>query len=133
MCSICKDVLKNFGIEHTESKCPLRNSYYCSYCAKYGHLSAACPAIPSVIFRQPAFIEQLIPASDRKKYNITTMTPIELNVVEEPPRLLEIKDNDKVISTFLASKSIKAKKGNSKRHALEEYAKLNNRRLVYIK
>ena len=131
MCSICKNVLKNFGIEHTESKCPLRNSYYCSYCAKYGHLTTACPAMP--IFREPTFVEQLIPASDRKKYNITTQTPIQSSIIEEPPRLLEIKDNDKVIASFLATLSIKAKKGSNTRHVLEEYAKLNNRRLVYIK
>ena len=132
MCSNCTDILEDFGIEHTIALCPLRNSWYCSYCAVYGHLTKSCPAKPSILFREPAYIEQLIPYSDLKEYNITSKTPIRTQLIEKEQRLLEIKDNDKVIAAYLAARSVKIQRGFTKRQALEEYAKLENKRVVYI-
>jgi hypothetical protein len=43
MCTICSTTLINFGIKHEELDCPLRKSRYCSICARYGHLTKACP------------------------------------------------------------------------------------------
>jgi hypothetical protein len=128
MCSVCLTVIPDFGVEHTESICPLRNSRYCSYCAKYGHLTIMCPAKPK--YREPTYLEQLIPPSDLKMYNITSKTPIKY-YLEEPQQLLEIKDDDRVIVAYLTARSIKIEKGDSKRHILEEYAQLHNKRLVY--
>jgi len=85
------------------------------------------------MFREPAFLEQLICPSDLKEFGITTRTPIVYTVKDKPQRLLEIKDNDKVIGAYLAARKIRAAKGKTKRHALEEYAKLNNQRLIYVK
>jgi hypothetical protein len=85
------------------------------------------------MFREPAYLEQLIPYSDLKEYNITTKTPIKYkHAIEEPQQLLEIKDDDKVITAYLLARSIKSQKGFTKRQTLEEYAKLNNKRVVYI-
>lgn len=132
MCSICRETLTDFAIEHSEPLCPLRNSRYCSYCAQYGHLTKSCPAKPSRMFREPIYLEQLIPYSDIKEYNIQTKTPIKYKTIEEPPGLLEIKDNDKVILAYLASRCIKINRGYTKKQTLEEYAKLNNKRVIYI-
>lgn len=132
MCDICRETLQDFSLEHSESLCPLRNSRYCSYCAKYGHLTKMCPAKPSVMFREPTYLEQLIPPTELKEFNITSKTRIKCKVPEEPQQLLEIKDDDKVIAAYLAARSIKVQRGFTKRHTLEEYAKLNNKRLVYI-
>jgi hypothetical protein len=132
MCSICKEVLQDFGVEHTETLCPLRNSRYCSFCAQYGHLTKACPAKPSRMFREPAYLEQLIPHTVLKEYNITSKTAIKYKTPEEPQQLLEIKDDDKVISAYLLARSIKIQRGFTKKQALEEYAKLNNKRVIYI-
>ena len=132
MCSICKDVLVDFEMEHCESLCPLRNSRYCSNCAIYGHLTSACPAMPLMKYREPAFLEQLIAPSDIKEFGITSRTPIIYSKKEEPPRLLEIKDDDKVIAAYLSARSIKTTKGFTKRRTLEEYAKRENRRIVYV-
>jgi len=129
MCSICIKLIPDFGMEHSELICPVRNSQYCSYCAKIGHLTQMCPAKPT--HREPTFLEQLLPPSDLKKYNITSKTQLRY-IYEEPQQLLEIKDNDKVIMAYLLARSIKVQKGNTKRHTLEEYAKINNKRLVYI-
>ena len=133
MCSICLPVLQDFSIQHTEQLCPLRNSRYCSFCAQYGHLTKSCPAKPSRMFREPAYLEQLIPYSDLKEYNITSKTPIKYkHAAEQPQQLLEIKDDEKVIMAYLLARSIKIQKGFTKRQTLEEYAKLNNKRVVYI-
>jgi len=133
MCSICKSVMPDFGIQHIEAQCPLRNSRYCSTCATYGHLTASCPAKPSRLFREPAYVEQLLCPTDLVRYSITSKTPIPSHVIEEPPRLLEIKDDDKVIAAYLSAHSIRPVKGCTKRYLLEEYAKSQNRRLIYIK
>ena len=131
MCSNCTDILEDFGIEHSVALCPLRNSWYCSYCAIYGHLTKSCPAKPSILFCKPAYIEQLIPYLDLKEYNITSQTPIR-TTLEQEPLLLEIKDSDKVIASYLAARSVKIQRGFTKRQALEEYAKIENKRVVYI-
>jgi hypothetical protein len=133
MCSNCKDILEDFGVEHIITLCPLRNSWYCSYCAIYGHLTKSCPAKPSILFLKPAYIEQLIPYLDLKEYNITTQTPIRTSLLEQEQRLLEIKDSDKVIGAYLAARSVKIQRGFTKRQTLEEYAKLENKRVVYIR
>jgi hypothetical protein len=130
MCKLCQDILGDLALPHDESKCPLQKSYYCSICAKYGHLTDKCPAKPSTYFTEPCFIEQLIPPTLMKEYNITSRTPIPLTKKEEPPRLLEIMDDDRVIAAYLSARSIKSK---NKRHALEEYARKQNMRVVYLK
>ena len=132
MCSNCKDILQDFDIVHTVALCPLRNSWYCSYCAIYGHLTKSCPAKPSILFRKPAYIEQLIPYSDLKEYNITSKTPIKTPLLEQEQRLLEIKDSDKVIAAYLGARSVKIQRGFTKRQTLEEYAKTENKRVIYI-
>ena len=93
---------------------------------------ATCPAKPSRFYTEPAFLEQLIPSSELAEFRITTRTPIPQVIHDEPQRLLEIKDNDKVISAFLQARSIKVRKGQTKRHALEEYAKVQKQRVIYI-
>lgn len=132
MCNICRHILEGFTIEHKEDNCPLRNSQYCAYCAGYGHLTKACKAKPNIMFREPTYLEQLIPYSVLKECNITTKTPIEYSEPKEERKILEIKDNDKVILAYITARSIKIKKGYTRRQVLEEYAKINDMRVVYI-
>jgi hypothetical protein len=133
MCSICKPILKDFKIAHNEEVCPLRNSRYCSYCSKYGHLTKNCPAKPLLKYREPCYVEQLIAPSDLKEFNITTRTPIRHRVPDEPQRILEIKDDDRVITAYLVARSIKVTKSRNKKHTLEEYAKTQNKKVIYVK
>jgi len=132
MCSICKPILKNVKIEHSQSLCPIANSRYCSNCAQYGHLTKSCPAKPSRYFTEPVFVEQLIAPSDLREFHITSRTPLPITIREEPPQLLEIADNDKAIAAYLSARSIKGK-GSNKRRILEEYAESIGKRVVYIK
>jgi hypothetical protein len=133
MCSICKPILKDFKIIHKEEVCPLRNSRYCSYCSKYGHLTKNCPAKPLRKYIEPFYLEQLIPPRELKEFNITSLTPIPHPKPDEPQRLIEIKDNDQVIVAYLTARSIKITKGRNKKHILEDYAKTQNKKVVYIK
>ena len=144
MCSICKPILVDFSEKHPEMRCPLRISSYCSYCADYGHLTKDCPAKPSRLFTEPIYVEQLLSPSDLKEYNIISRTLLPKQIREDPPQLLEIEDNDKVIAAYLAARSIKLQQKESKnrkissktltvRYTLEEYAKLNKMRVVYVK
>jgi predicted nucleic acid-binding protein len=91
-----------------------------------------CPGKPSILFREPAYLEQLIPVSELQEFGIKTRTPIKYKVTDEPQRLLEIEDNDKVIAAYLQARAIKvSRKGKENRLTIEEYAKENNMRLVY--
>ena len=90
MCTNCNHLNIDFEVEHTETMCPLRNSFYCSNCASYGHLFKSCPSKPSIMFREPVYLEQLISPSDLKKYNINSVTPLQYKAVDEPRRIIEI-------------------------------------------
>lgn len=134
MCSICKDVLIQFELEHTEARCPLAASLYCSSCACFGHLTRNCRAKPSKRYTQPVYVEQLIGVNDLLEFGIRTKTPLPVQKEEEPiPQLLEIKDTDSAITTFLTSKGIKAGKKSMLRIQLENYAKTEKLRVIYQK
>jgi hypothetical protein len=135
MCSICDKILVNFQIPHTEQSCPLRVSRYCSYCAQYGHITRACPAKPRRWAREAVYVEQLISPSELKEFNITSRTLInKREKEEEPEQLLEIFDSDKVIAEFLRARDVKvSKKAKDNRVKLNEYAQLNNMRLVLMR
>jgi predicted RNase H-like nuclease (RuvC/YqgF family) len=130
MCSICKEKYSDFDIPHSEASCPFRTSRYCSYCAKYGHLTKSCPARPSHSFTEPAFKEVL---SGTGLKEIVSKTPIKGLPKDKPQSLLHIKDDDKIISQFLRDKGIKASRQlKENRQLLEEYAKLEGNRLIYL-
>ena len=128
MCSNCHDILQDFETQHFQHQCPLRNTRYCSYCAKSGHITKMCPAKPA--FREPTYLEQLVPPSYLKEFNITSKTPLNYKL-EEPQQLIEIKDNDKLIVAYLSARSIKSVAKDA-RQKLEEYSKLHNKCVVYI-
>jgi hypothetical protein len=135
MCSICKEVLVGYGIPHTEARCPLRASQYCSYCASFGHLTTECRTKPSKRFTEPAFVEQLIGVNDLVEFGIRTATPLPHMAEEKDDKshLLEIKDTEQAISAFLVSKGIKPGKKGLLRFQLEQYAKGELLRVVYQK
>jgi hypothetical protein len=134
----------DFSAKHPETRCPLRVSSYCSHCADYGHVTKDCPAKPPRFFTEPIYMEQLLSPSDREEYKITSRTLLPKKIKEDLPQLLEVEDNDKVIAAYLAARSIKLQQKPSKtrkissktltlRYTLEEYAKINKMRVVYIK
>ena len=130
MCSICKEKYSDFDIPHIEASCPFRTSRYCSYCAKYGHLTQSCPARPSYLFTEPVFEEIF---SNKGLKEITKKTPIRNLPKDIQQQLLHIKDDDRVISQFLRENGVKpSRQLKENRQSLEEYAKIKGKRLVYI-
>lgn len=129
----------NFGVEHPESRCPLRTSSYCSYCAKYGHITSECPAPPSRFYTQPAYMEQLISPIDLDEYKIVSKTPLAYVPDQDAANVIEVKDSDQAIMAYLTSCSIKFDKGTHRKqvlhrkHLLEEYADRHHMRVIYIK
>ena len=138
MCDNCKSPPYSFrGTRHEQVACPFKTSQYCSWCAIYGHTMTTCPAPPSTFYTEPCYVEQLIPSSLLKQYNITTQTllPTVKPPVESTRGFLEIKDDDKVIRAFLVARGqIGPRTENSTmiRDALMKYAKAENKRLIYI-
>jgi hypothetical protein len=132
MCSICKDILVHFAIEHTEARCPLGGGSYCSHCATFGHLTTECKSRPSARYTKPIYMEQLIGPIDLIEFGIRTKTPLPSYSVEEvPPQEITVKDNDQAISAYLVSKGMKPGKKSGLRSQLETYAKTEKMRVVY--
>jgi hypothetical protein len=111
MCTRCKDKITTFTSKHNESVCPLYASYYCSFCAKKGHLLSACP----------------------RKYIAKSVKPVVLEEIAEPimKRTLEIKDNDAVIAAYLSARGYETgRKASENREILAEYAASEGMKLV---
>lgn len=129
MCSVCKEILVDFRIPHSEASCPLRKSLYCRSCAIYGHSSKSCPVKPPLFATEPAFVEQLVPPSERRMYRITSRTPLTGVRIPEPtselenPNLIEIKDVDDVIREYLRNHGVIVTSKKELRNRLREYAK----------
>ena len=128
MCSICSSLFINLDAPHTEEKCPIRLSRYCNTCAKYGHLSKACPAKPSTRYTQPIFKEQL----EIHDTILTTVTPIDEQIYRfSSPKLLIIKKDEAM--EYCAKNGIKITKKSELNVILDAHAERMGKRLVYSK
>lgn len=135
MCSKCENVLIGFSIPHATTNCPLLHSSYCSVCCSYGHLTDECPDHEVLQNRKATYVEQLVPPSLLRRYNITTQTPLEYP--NEPrPRgepLLEIEETDKAIRQVLMNYSIQPSgRMKENRRLLKQLSDEIGRKLVYL-
>jgi hypothetical protein len=136
MCSYCKNEGIDFSIPHATTNCPLRRTSYCSVCCSYGHLTEECNDHEVLKYRKPTYVEQLIPYSLLKQYNITTQTP--LPTTEGPVPKYEpewaVEDTDKAIRQVLMNYSIQPSgKSKENRRLLKQISDERNLKLVYIK
>jgi hypothetical protein len=94
-----------------------------------------CPAKPADAFLQPIYLEQLIAPSDRVAFGIQSRTPLpsapSISAATQEG-ILEIKNDDQVITAYLHARSIRIPRKVSKRQVLEEYAAQMGKRVVYI-
>ena len=136
MCSKCENVLIGFSIPHPVSDCPLLHSSYCSVCCSYGHLTDECPDYEVLANRKPHFVEQLIPHSLLRRYNITSQTP--LPCLEEDYKspfepVVEVEESDKAIRQVLMNYSIQPSgRMKENRRLLKQLSEELHRKLVYI-
>ena len=87
----CWSTLKGLVKAHEPAFCPLKKGYYCGICAVYGHSPNSCPDSITHLYRQPMFVEQLIPPSVLEEYGITSRTPLKPLPVPEsrvPPMVI---------------------------------------------
>jgi hypothetical protein len=127
MCDFCRDILSDFGIKHLTTSCPLRNSFYCSYCACYGHLTSDCKNKPSIKFREPCYKEQI--ESDENSKKRTLLEFSELNI---EPDTISIKNDNKIIKTYLKENGIEINSLKECRDELEKFAKQQSKCVIYI-
>jgi hypothetical protein len=101
VCTQCRPTLGRLVKRHAPDACPLLKGSYCGLCASYGHSPSTCPDTFTQQFREPQFLEQLIPAGLLEQYGVVTATPLcrTAAAVVPPPadKFLEIPENDEAL------------------------------------
>lgn len=108
-CDACVGVLGSLVRPHPADCCPLRHSAYCGLCAAYGHAPADCPDVLTQAFREPRFMEQLIPPTLLEQFQIKTRTPLaHLPPLEEVgPRMMEVPETEEALRAALTAAGVK--------------------------
>lgn len=133
ICRACCATLGSLVKRHTADRCPLAAGSYCGLCASYGHSPFNCPDTHTRAYREPQYIEQLIPASVLEEMNIRTMTPIPgcpVAKLPEEERVWEIIETDEGLRLALTNLGVKPmicqEKGKKEAKEIQE----NKRRLA---
>ena len=99
-------------------------------CASYGHSPATCPDRITRSFREPQFVEQMIPVGLLEQYGITSCTPLPALVGTPPPlppAILEIPETDEALRAAVLAAGGKPmicqEKGKSEKRELAENKK----------
>jgi len=125
--------------------CPLLKIRYCGICATYGHNQHNCPDEAVLQFREPLYVEQLIPASLAIEYKITSKTPLppsqKIKIVTK--LILEVPETEEAIRAALQAAGGKPMicqhKGRTEKKEmienkkrLQKIADIQGRKLIYI-
>jgi len=128
-CAKCRGVLGRLVKRHSPDACPLMKGSYCGLCASYGHSPSCCADGVTTAYREPQFVEQLIPPSLIEQYGIKTRSPIP--GVPEPAKakewLLEVSETEDVLRAVLTAAGVKPmicqEKGKSNQREITENKK----------
>jgi hypothetical protein len=138
MCENCIHILGKCVAPHAlfPDKCPLKTATYCCLCASYGHSVRDCKL--DKIYREPQFLEQLIPPSLLEENKIISNTPIlkKMSTMPKPLKpVIDIIDDPKAIRALLKSKNdmpnIKERDKSKYKKHLNTIAKKNDESVVY--
>jgi hypothetical protein len=145
-CNKCFPILGRMVKSHLPNACPLLRGSYCGLCAAYGHSPANCPDGVTRAYREPQFVEQLIPSSLIEQYGIISQSP--LPGVPSPQKakefLMEIPETDEGLRAALTAAGVKpmicqekGKKENREitenKKRLQKVADKAGRKLIFIK
>ena len=145
ICTQCLPILGRMVKRHLPDACPLRKGSYCGLCAAYGHSPANCPDGVTRAYREPQFMEQLIPPSLIEKYGITTRSLLPSFQPEKAKEwLLEVPETDEGLRAALVAAGVKpmicqekGKKENREitenKKRLQKVADKAGRKLIFIK
>lgn len=144
-CTECRSVLGSMTLPHMMDACPLLKVRYCGICAVYGHNQHNCPDQGLMQFREPLYVEQLIPASAAIEYKITSKTPLppsqKIKVVTK--LILEVPETEEAIRAALQAAGEKPmicqQKGRTEKKEmienkkrLQKIADVQGRKLIYV-
>ena len=119
---------------------------YCGMCALYGHSPADCPDSHSAVYREPHFVEQLVPPSLLAEFGITSRTPLNGIRIEELPQkcLMVVPETEEAIRAAIVAAGEKPmicqgkgkrekKEMNENKKKLQKIADAAGKKLVYAK
>ena len=109
-CRQCTSILGKLVKKHLPDQCPLLRASYCGLCASYGHSPANCPDEITQVYREPQFVEQLVPGVLLEQYGIQTRTVLPeftAAVLTATERILEIPETDDGLRAALMAAGVK--------------------------
>jgi hypothetical protein len=103
MCDNCIKILSTNVKKHEKHQCPLKKASYCCFCSSYGHTPRTC--LKDITYREPQFLEQLIPSCILEEFLINTSTKLvstsTRNVITKAKPVLDYIDEPKAIRSLL--------------------------------
>jgi len=133
---------------HNSDECPLMHASYCGLCSSYGHSPSICPDTLTQAYREPLYVEQLIPTNLLEEYGIYTQTMLKngsnkLVEAKKSERTMVVPETDEALRAALVALGVKPmicqEKGkrenkeiieNKKR--LQRVADMNGKKLIFI-
>jgi hypothetical protein len=129
---------------HTTENCPFRMSVKCLKCCMKGHLTAECSM--EITWKRPHYLEDLISDEDKKRWQITTRTPIlhtpltPVNYTETALReisktdTMRVINQDKKIRDFMRTNGVKTVHEQIENmRILTEWAIQQGKRIEFVK
>ena len=138
MCENCIHILGKCVAPHASfpERCPLKTATYCCLCASYGHSVRDCKL--DTTYREPQYLEQLIPPSllEENKINTNTLIKTKMNTMPKPMKpTIDAIDDPKAIRSLLKSMkdlpSIKERDKSKYKKHLNVVAKKKGENVVY--
>lgn len=152
VCSHCKSFFGSLARRHQVEACPLKRGSYCGLCATYGHSPAECPDVALDPFREPQFVEQLVPSSLLEMWGIESRTPLSsaatisaaaAAAVTQKEYYMEVPETDEALRAALTAAGVKPmicqEKGKKRKTELQEnkrrlqkVAEAHGRKLIFV-
>jgi len=144
-CRQCASVLGKLVKPHKPEACPLIKGSYCGLCASYGHTQSCCPDTLTQAYRQPQYLEQLVPPSLLETYGITSRTILPgCPILTAKEHLMEIPETDDALRAALIAAGVKPmicqekgkkenKELNENKKRLQKVADKAGRKLIFVK
>ena len=109
-CKQCYKILGRLVKRHSQDECPLLRGSYCGVCSAYGHSPSNCPDGVTRAYREPQFIEQLVPPSLLEEYGIHTQTLLPAftrSILTATEKLMEVPETDDALRAALVAAGVK--------------------------
>ena len=109
-CRQCQSILGRLVKRHSPDECPLLRGSYCGVCSAYGHSPSNCPDVITRAYREPQFVEQLIPVSLLEEYGIQSQTLLPSftrSILTATEKRMEVPETDDALRAALVAAGVK--------------------------